>query len=343
MTQKVWEIWYVDHSTDKLFFISVFRNKLVLPQIPGQFSHWNESSYSGFIRWRGCISRRLIIYDAFVAWQIFLCALSTCLPVNLSSFSNYLNRIKAIKALQVKYSRLTEAKLSIRKCLSYVTKKSGGETERENQLVSLLLQQWCGKCTWTFLCLIQTIDSRLSFPLRETLILMMNSYIQNSYQSWEPIAKSLANSDDVKANFHSCSPPSTFHCNRFWRLTLSIYSCDCCPISSMPQQKLRFHENQILTVMTNTIIKCTPGKQNNFNLTLWAGICIFCLWKRKKRGQNGTLICKSMMEVTGENHILDHSVNFFLSSVGDKLLLRRRSYQSHLQGMNYWDCNKCRL
>lgn len=110
--------------------------------------------------------------------------------VNLISFSCYLHRMKAVKALQVNSSRLTEAELCVRKCFSYVKKKSGGQTKREKQLVSFLLEQWCEKCTRTLLWLIQTTDCNLSFPLRETLILM-NSYIQNSYQSWEPSANLL--------------------------------------------------------------------------------------------------------------------------------------------------------
>lgn len=96
--------------------------------------------------------------------------------------------------------------------------------------------------------------------------------------------KSLANSADVKADFHNCSPSSSFRCNRFWRIVLSIYSSfDFYPISSMPQQELRFHENQILTVMTSIIIKSAPGEQNNFNLTLCARICICCLNEEKKK------------------------------------------------------------
>lgn len=44
------------------------------------------------------------------------------------------------------------------------------------------------------------------------------------------------------------------------------------------------------------------------------------------------------MEVSGENHILDHSVNFFLSSTLDKLLLGSGFYQSCLQGIYCWNC-----
>lgn len=63
----------------------------------------------------------------------------------------------------------------------------------------------------------------------------------------------------------------------------------------------------------------------------------------KKSRQSGTLVCRNEMEVSGENHILGHGVNVFLSSTWDKLLLGSGAYPFYLQGMNCWGCNKRRL
>lgn len=53
MAQKVREGWYIDHSSDKLLFIILFGNNLLLPQMQCQFPCGKGSSYFWFMRWRG--------------------------------------------------------------------------------------------------------------------------------------------------------------------------------------------------------------------------------------------------------------------------------------------------
>lgn len=55
--------------------------------------------------------------------------------------------------------------------------------------------------------------------------------------------------------------------------------------------------------------------------------------KEEKSRQSGTLVCRNVMEVSGEKHVLDYGVNVFLSSAWDKFPLGNGTYQLYLQGM----------